>query len=192
VKPEEIPENCGLMVVSKNGKQLRVMKRAQWREAEPFAIWEIASIVRSADRMQRFPETLLWKYAGQEIDNEGIDELVKQRRSYVDRDELEGRARAIAKDRLEEQNSDMLKYAEEMRKAGIEPPNFMLGKSNRYLYDSMVKDWVDTLAHGPSAKDIRQSIRQLKIAEDALKLAHDSTLKLISAKNKNQEIIPGS
>ena len=82
-KPEEIPENCGLMVATKTGNQLRKIKRAPYREAQPFEVWEIASIIRSASRMQNFPNTLLWKYQGKDLTGDQLDEVMRDRRDYL-------------------------------------------------------------------------------------------------------------
>ena len=178
-KPDEIPENCGLMVVSKNGRMLRTIKRAQWREAQPLKERQIAAIIRAASRMQKYPETLIWLRAGEEIDIDELDVIVRGRRDEVDNGDIEKKARAMARDLFDKQNADMAKYAEVMREAGIEPPDFMLGESTGYLYDHTIAEWVqEHLVSGPAGKELLAAVKQIKAADLALKSARDSIIQL--------------
>ena len=192
-KPDEIPESCGLMVASKNGRNLRVIKRAQWRESQPLEVWEIASIIRAASRMQKYPETLIWLRAGEEINIDELDAIARMRRSHVDSRDLEQRAEEIARDIFEKQNSDMAKYVLAMQEAGIEPPDFMLGKGG-HIYDSTIKRWIDkNLVIGPGANEILKAVGTLKTAGFALQSARDSIIKLTGKKdNGAQEGLPGT
>jgi len=193
-KPEEIPENCGLLVATKNGKQLRTQKRATWREAEDFAIWEIASIIRSASRMQNFPNTLLWKYQGQELTGDQLDAVVRDRRKYLDAQDLENRAKELAKARFDKQNENMASYAEAMRKAGVEPPGFMLGDP-RYDWSTNIEDWVNKhFVTGPDNKKLRGIIRDLKSIGLTVKTAEENITQ-IAENNKaddGQEELEGA
>ncbi len=194
-KPDEIPQNCGLMVVSKNGQMLRVMKRAQWREAQPLKERQIAAIIRAASRMQKYPETLIWLRAGEEIDMNELDVIVRSRRDDVDNDDIDKKAKAIARDMLQSQNSDMARYAEAMREAGIEPPDFMLGKSTGYLYDYTVTEWVqENLVSGADGRELLTAVRELKTVDIALKSARDAIIRLTVRKKDNgdQEELPGT
>jgi len=191
-KPEEIPENCGLMVATKTGRQLRIQKRAQWREADDLAPWEIASIIRSASRMQKFPSTLLWKYDGQEINDEQLSAVISERRSYVEQGEIDDKVKVLVKEKFDKQNEDMAKYAESMRSAGIEPPRFMLGNSG-YDWTTTIDDWVNkNFVTGPDNKKIRQVAQDLKSIGLTVKAAQDNMGALIK-RNKpddGQESIP--
>ena len=191
-QPEEIPENCGLMVATKNGKQLRKQKRAQYREAEPFHIWEIASIVRSAARMQKFPNTLLWKYQGQELNNEQLDAIISDRRCYADQDDIAKQSKALAKEMFDTQNINMARYAMIMENAGIEPPGFMTGKPGE-AWEHTIKDWVDRhFITGPDNKQIRRVVQDLKSIGLTVKAAQDNIGALVK-RNKpddGQESIP--
>ena len=191
-KPDEIPETCGLMVATKNGKQLRTQKRAQYREAEPLEVWEIASIIRSASRMQNFPHTLIWKYSGQELTDAELDVVIQERRSYMDEDDINKRARIMAKEMFDKQNIDMAKYAMVMQNAGIEPPGFMTGKSGE-AWEHTIKDWVDRhFITGPDNKQIRRVVQDLKSIGLTVKAAQDNIAQ-IAKKNKpddGQETIP--
>jgi len=177
--PDEIPENCGLMVVSKNGKMLRSLKRAQFRENQPLNLWEIASICRAASRMQNFPDTLIWRYSGQELNDEQLDRVIRERRKGIDQRDIENRAKELAKAMFLDQNSDMAKYAKAMQKAGIEPPDFMVGKSTGYAYDHTIQAWIErNLTIGPGSKEILSAMQQMKTAYLALNTARDSIIKL--------------
>ena len=193
-EPEEIPENCGLMVVSKNGKQLRIKKRAQYRESQPLELWEIASIIRAAARMQNFPDTLIWKYQGQELKDEQLDEVIRGRRDWRDENDIKDRAKAMAKEMFNEQNTDMARYAMVMQNTGIEPPGFMTGKSGDG-WEQPIKDWIDKhFVTGPDNKQIRRIIQDLKSIGLTVKTAQENITRIAEGNKPNdgQESISDS
>ena len=143
--------------------------------------------------MQKYPETLIWLRAGEEIDIDELDVIVRGRRDEVDNGDIEEKAGAMARDLFYKQNADMAKYAEAMREAGIEPPAFMLGESVGYLYDHTVAEWVqEHLVSGPAGKKLLAAVKQIKTADLALKSARDSIIELTKRGKDNgaQEEIP--
>ncbi len=171
-KPEEIPEDCGLMVCSKNAKNLRRVTQAKYREAIDLDLIQVAAIMRSAFRKNPLPDTLSWKYAGQEITKEMLDELIADRRDYEQRAEIkkqvDGKIATLDAKRTEA----MVKYAEELRKHGIEPPRFMFPGDPGTLWSGTVEEWVkEHFVTGPSRKKLQNAARSLRNAQNAVKSA---------------------
>ncbi len=192
---EEVPENCGLMVVSKNGKMLRRHKRATWREAEDMAPWEIASIIRSSARQQKFHSKLMWRYQGQDMNQDQLQELLEEKREWFEKQEINKKADEKAKEIFTTQNRQMAQHAELMREAGIEPPGFMMGDFKANLYSNNIKSWVDEhFVAGPDAAKIRSAISQMKMAENAMKAARDHLIKMGERhqNDKIQETLPST
>jgi len=175
-KPEEIPETCGLMVA--NGKNLRKLVRAKHREAGPFEIWEIAALLRAAHRKQDFPSLLRWMYAGQEITGDMLDKIAREQMTYVEEAAIEEKAKAKAKEFDDFRNDTMRMYAEEMRVAGIVPPDFMVGKYGDPWRHS-VKQWVEKhLVSGPEASKVRSAAGSIRMAEKAIESAKADVISL--------------
>ncbi len=185
---DEIPENCGLMMVSKNGKKLMTKKRAQYREASDLAPWEIASIIRAASRMQHKPDESLWKYQGQDLTEKELDEIIKDRWSYGDQSRIDNKAKEIAESKFRKQNEEMALFAEELSKAGIDPPGFMTGKFETWTMRAKEEalKWVDKhFVVGPDAIEIRAAIKAMKNADLAVKEARDRMINLVKKKEPN-------
>ena len=178
VKPDEIPENCGLLVVSKNGRMLRSLKRAQWREVDDLKMHQAASIIRAASRMQKYPETLIWLRAGEEINIEEIDQIIRARRSEVDESDIKHRVATLVKDKFDKQNADMGKYAQALQEAGIDPPDFMTNPHG-YVYDGTIKHWIEKyFVVGPDIIELRRAMEDLKRANHAVKSAEEAIVRI--------------
>ncbi len=143
--------------------------------------------------MQKYPETLIWLRAGEEINMDELDVIVRGRRDEIDNRDIEHRAREMAVEIDRKRNEAMIKYGEAMRLAGIEPPNFMTGEVDGYLYDHTVAEWVqENLVSGPDGKELLMALRQIKSVDYALKAARDAIIKLTVRKKDNggQEELP--
>ncbi len=189
-KPEEIPEGCGLMVCSKNAKILRKIVRAKYREAGDFALWEVAAILRSAFRKTPLPDTLAWKYAGQEITSDLLDELVAGRREYAAQREIEEKVKSGVRAIDAERTEAMRKYAAEMKAAGIEPPAFMCGPDFGVPWGHTVERWVkENLVDGPAGQKLQNAARSLRNAQNAVRSAAEHIESLAVKKNDKQQEI---
>lgn len=120
----EIPEDCGLLVATKDGEKLRVAKHAPHRAARDFKPAEVAAIARAGSDMSVF-RTMRWKLSGQDL---GPDDL-----SAIVRDEMGGEVLRMSMERAQEMATSLLagvrarlgQYAKEMREAGVAPPEWM-------------------------------------------------------------------
>jgi len=171
-KNSEIPEGCGLMVCSKNAKNLRRVLRATYREAEDFSMIQVAAILRSAFRVQSLPEALAWKYAGQEVTPEILDEILADRRDYEQKQEIGRQVQEKVDDIEAKRTEAMQKYAEGLKAAGIQPPKFMFPGYPGSVWSGTVDDWVEKyFIKGPARSQLQNAARSLRNAQNAVKSA---------------------
>jgi hypothetical protein len=78
IKPEEVPEMCGLMYLNEGG--LRVQKVAPIRVLKDncLDIDFTRSLLRSSGDQSLTPKNSLWKYAGKEVSEEQLLEIAKE------------------------------------------------------------------------------------------------------------------
>jgi len=128
-KPEEVPEACGLMVVTKKGDKLRVVKHPTYREARELKMPEMMAMTRQMSPYERNAD-IKWLYQNQELTESAIDELVRSRiDKHVSLRISEGIRDGVKKG-MENIRESMRIYAEAMKSAGIKPPYWM--EEDRY------------------------------------------------------------
>ncbi len=178
-KNDEIPQGCGLMVCSKNAKNLRRVLRATYREAEDFNMIQVAAILRAACRKQSLPDQLRWKYENQEITEEILDELISSRREGEQKTEIGRQVKAEVEVIENKRMETMVMYAEALRSAGIEPPKFMFPGKSQIPWSGTVAEWVEKyFVKGPSGGKLQNAARSLRSAQNAVKSAFEQILSI--------------
>lgn len=186
-KPEEIPETCGFLMVSKNAKMLRKVVQAKHRESEDLDMLQIAAILRAAADMIKYPGELRWLHEGKEIDGAALDELVAAERDRADNREIERLAEEKAKEIDAARIGSMNQYAEVMRAAGMEPPQFMTDPKFDGWTEYQVRQWVTAnLVLGPDHRQIVNMMGNLKTAGHAIDGAREYLEKIIERKENGE------
>ena len=147
--PNEIPENCGLLVASKNGKQLRNIIQAKYREVRDFDMIEVAAIARQSCHKDHYSD-LRWQYAGKTIGLRELDEIINGERDNSEQREIAEQAKILAAKNLEQIKASINSYAHALRQAGVEPPEWMNIKdgqsciygSSSWGADKWVKEYI--------------------------------------------------
>lgn len=118
IKPTEVPEGCGLMVV--HGQKLKRVVVAKQREAADFTMSEMAAIARQVQNQFDYSAFKV-RYNGCELDEEALDMLVQQRLD----DEIQSRIVQWAKTKIEGKMQSLTNALtwtrEELIKAGLQP-----------------------------------------------------------------------
>lgn len=95
-KPEEIPENWGLMVMSE-GMRFRRVKQATQREIGPLPHYLTAAVARAATGREQPTDRRLWRAAGKDLTEQDLIELAadlaikdtERRRKDIERQAVE-------------------------------------------------------------------------------------------------------
>lgn len=140
-KPEEIPEGCGLLVASKNGKQLRAAVQPMHRQVRDLDMAEVAAIARQSCQKDHYSD-LRWRYAGQEIDKAQLDEIIDKERDHSDERKIEKKAKELAGVELSRIKEGLSNYAKALEDAGCEAPAWMkFDGSDRRLGARSMSSW---------------------------------------------------
>lgn len=181
-KKEEIPENCGLIEVTKKGDKLRTVVRAKYTDAKDFTMREVAAIARQSCDYKTLGSPY-WKWMGKEIAEEDIYDLVqKQKDMYLQHQIERGVEKGVDKEvkvRLEFLIAKMKEYSTALRDAGVSPPSWMENNLEPVDYrwgDWNAESWVkNNVTPGPSAEMLDKAIAD---ANDVVR--HLEQLKKIS------------
>lgn len=175
-KPEELPEGCGLLVVS--GAKLKRVVAAKQRTARALGMGEVAAIARKSMDAGAIQDAK-WRHAGCDLDESALDELLaakwdQQREHYhqkVAEDWTKAKMADIAK--------ALLQAKEAMATAGIQPfpwmanlEGFMEDPRCRLSgnYSHLMADWVRAnVSPGPNAQGLTQAIAEHARATNELK-----------------------
>jgi len=155
----EIPEGCGLLVASKNGKMLRAQVQAKHREAGQLAGNEIAAMLRRLDdREDR--RNVYWKYAGRDLTEDDLKDIIANNRDWADQQEIRDKIQAGIDKAMQEIKSAAGDYVVAFKKAGIEAPKFLMKIHERGMFstDWNVDEWFEqNVIPGPGLYKLQQA-----------------------------------
>ena len=176
-KEEEIPQDCGILQVSKNGKRLRKVVCARYRNARDLTINEVASFARRSCPGEVY-NSLRFRYSGQELSNEQLNELIHEQRSDEERYRISREVNERIKLYEENVRRVFSAYAEALREAGCTPPPWMHGYTR---FDNIgegvwsAKNWVrDNVSPGPAPNALWDAERALEASISNLKRQHQA------------------
>jgi hypothetical protein len=158
--PTEIPENCGLLVATKDGSALKIVKHAPARTPRDWTAAEVAAIARRAVDREQFKGPR-WQYAGQDLDAAALDAIIAAERPAADAHAIEERARALAAEATKPARECLRIYAGVLESASITPPAWMAAGDLNAAGKWDATDWARNLIN-PNAADLaRRAGREL-------------------------------
>lgn len=159
-KPEEIPEGCGLLVVS--GSKLKRVVQAKQRDARPLEMAEVAAIARSSCRYDVLTSRL-WRYQDCELDEDALNALVQTRRDELFESELNRRVKRDVDQMTQNLRQRVSDYADALKAAGVTPPDWMLNEELHGGWGTRnAADWVrDHVKPGPNQKELAAALAEL-------------------------------
>lgn len=175
-KPEELPEGCGLLVVS--GTKLKRVVAAKQRTARALGMGEVAAIARKSMDAGAIQDAK-WRHAGCDLDESALDELLATKWDQ----QREHHHQKVAEDWTKAKMADiakaLLQAREAMAKAGIQPfpwmvdlEGFMEDPRCRLSgnYSHLMADWVKAnVSPGPNAQGLTKAIAEHARATNELK-----------------------
>lgn len=164
-KPEELPEGCGLLVVS--GTKMKRVVAAKQRVARPLAMGEVAAIARKTMDASAI-QNARWRHAGCELDEAALDELVAARWDQQREDYHHKQAEARTERKLADIARALSHARDAMTEAGIPPFPWMADLDRivcdphcRLLQNTLwdTRGWVKAnVAPGPNARGLAAAI----------------------------------
>jgi len=152
IKKDEVPEGCGLLLVTETGMLVRDVV-AKHHAAREFRMDEIASMLRSVLNLKT---DKLWKYQGVDLSHEGMMDVLTANQGRIIHTEVE----KIVARKVKHVEEILRAYAAELRNAGCTPPHWM---ENGYIYGARAWDaakWVsENVAPGMVASEIKKLSR---------------------------------
>jgi len=164
-RPDEVPASCGLLEA--RGDKLVRKVVAQQREAADLTINELAALARQCSPTEIF-RSLRWRYAGKDMTEEQLAELIASEKPAAEAAEFERRVKEAVDERVSKITESLATYAAELESAGVEPPDFMkrplsISRGSQTL---SAKRWVEQwVSPGPNLSDIEAAIRTLEYSE---------------------------
>lgn len=175
-KPEELPEGCGLLVVS--GTKLKRVVAAKQRTARALGMSEVAAIARKSMDAGAIQDAK-WRHAGCDLDESALDELLATKWDQQREQHHQKAAEVWTKAQMADIAKALVQAREAMTKAGIQPFPWMADLegfmedprcrlSNNYSH--LMADWVKAnVSPGPNAKGLTQAIAEHARATNELK-----------------------
>lgn len=169
-RPDEVPEGCGLLVADEGLTKLRKLKPALQRDARDLSMTELAAIARRSGE----PLDLLFRFAGAELDEAALRELLDSRMDdhlkNLVREHVEREVQAT----LKAASAQLRRYAGDLRGAGISPPAWMENDTLKGAGSWDAVGWArsellsrtDALALRRNVADAERMLRQLTDARD--------------------------
>lgn len=159
IKPEEVPENWGLMVLSE-GMRFRRVKHARQREAGPLPHYLTAAVARAAANRERPTDRRLWRAAGKDLTEQELVEL----------------AGALALKDIEQRRKAIERSAVEDFKLGFDYRNHKVADELRFVVGNMTgartadefKAWLNRLNGIALSPQDRQMLDKARVALDTL------------------------
>lgn len=149
----EIPEGCGLLQVSENGKLRRIVAAKQ-RIPRDLDNGEWCAMMRRAADIKNQP---LYNWAGKNLTETEFRAVIESSLDAEQRKIIEDRVQV----KVEQITRGLREHAEALQKAGCEPPRFMLGRAERYTFFD-ADGWVEkNVSPGVSAVRIKYAVQQL-------------------------------
>jgi len=179
----EIPENCGLLVATKNGDKLRVVKPAQYRESRDFKMTEVMALARQSCNY-KINSDPKWLYEGSELDDAAFESIVASRVDASVQSEISQKVDEKVAASVADTKKALETYAEAMKKQGVNPPAWM---SSNGFYSSLrhVSEW-------QAENWVRQNIKQppsVENAAKALKIITDMEKRLLESKQQLESLL---
>ncbi len=176
----ELPEGCGLLIVTMDGDGLKTARAAAQRKVDGLKMPQIASILRKAAPQTAF-DSVRWLLAGRELTDEDLTKILEAEQDRLARDQINTRVREQVKAKLETTTESLLNYAEALNDAGVPPPAWMLKgwpDWKDYHWDAVkwVKDHVTT---GPGGASVLRAQAHVQSAQNNLIDARNALLDAI-------------
>jgi hypothetical protein len=174
-KPEEMPEGCGLLVVS--GTKLKKVKPAVQRQGRDLTANEVAAIARMSCRYDLLTNSL-WRYEGTELDEAALTELVTSRIDSKFTTALKvGIDKGVA-DATENLRDTLAAYCKALSDAGVTPPDWMTRGAEDFesIHSGAwhARRWVEeNIRPGPHMKEVAEAIDSIREAEIAAERARN-------------------
>lgn len=169
IEVAELPENCGLLIVTGDGNGLKTARAAVQRSVEDLKMPQIASILRKASPQTVF-DSVRWSLAGRELTDENLTKILEDEQDRLTQNEISSRVREEVKVKLEATTESLRNYAEALKDAGVLPPTWMLKgwpDWKDYHWDAVrwVKDHVTT---GPGGASVIRARAHVTSAQNNL------------------------
>lgn len=164
IDPAEVPVDCGLLLVTADGNKLRTVKVAPHREPRDLTMNEVAAFARKACDGGVL-KSARWKLAGRELSDDDLTAILAERRTAIEAEEFSKRVSEAADEQMERVRKSLNLYAEALREAGCEPPDWMLGDSlgSHFASEWGARSWVAKNVTSNPGSD------RLRLADTAIK-----------------------
>lgn len=167
-RPEEIPDGCGLLEV--RGDRLTRIRVAPQRQPRAFTDSEVAALARAGGPQSHFGD-VRWRYAGCELDAEGLRALVAQHYDQAREDHWRDQAERWYQDRITDFLIRIAQVREALVAAGLPPMPWMtdidkaLDNPDRAVHQlglwsrQQARDWVAQHVYpGPRAQAVTEAL----------------------------------
>jgi len=177
----EVPEGCGLMVVTGKGDKLRVLVHAKHREPRDLTMVEMASFARKSSPYVHNKD-MKYLYNGCEIDSRTLDAMVQQKMDSEVEQRIYDSVESAINDKMTVVGELLDVYAECIRESGFKPPVWMSSKHLRRIEDeqryyiSRPKKWAIDQLSPPGLQDLSKAKSDMA----AIKLRMDEVLNNMS------------
>lgn len=182
-KPEEIPQGCGLMVVDDKLTKLRKVVQAPQRNVRDLSMTEVAAFARKSQD----EHALLFSYAGRELSEKDLEDLLSSRQDQHFRDAVQAEAALRMSQSLGSVHATLRAYAQDLQRVGIAPPAWMVEPDLNQPIPWDARSWAsDTFIKAPgldallaNEKLLRNAQAQLERGLQQLKDAQENTQTLL-------------
>lgn len=167
-RAEEIPDGCGLLEV--RGDRLTRIRVAPQRQPRAFTDGEVAALARAGGPQSHFGD-VRWRYAGCDLDDEGLGVLVAQHYDQAREAHWRAQAEHWYQDRITGFLTQISQVREALVAAGLPPMPWMtaidqaLEDPDRAVHHlgnwsrQQARDWVAQHVHpGPRARDVAEAL----------------------------------
>ncbi len=176
-KPEEIPEGCGLMVCDEAMAKLRKVVHAVQREPRELTGAEVAAFARRSQSER----AELFRYAGRDLCEADLEAILKSREDEHFQTRVRERVQTELAARLGSAHQVLERYAQDLRRVGIEPPAWMAEPDLTQYVSWGEAGWAKrTFIEGPGLDALLENERalsqvQAQLARSAEALEHART-----------------
>lgn len=191
IEPTEVPEDCGLLVITANGDRLRTAKVAPYRKPRDLTITEVAAIVRKAHRADLLGGAR-WKSCGREINDDVLTAIIEDERSRLETAEFDKRVEEAAREKTQKLYHHLKLYADALKSAGCAPPPWMLGESDSNFISSWsAETWVaENVTGGPGGREVRIAADNIRHALESIQRAERSMAALLKLDGRTRDEVP--
>ena len=181
IKVGELPLECGFLAVTKNGDKLRTVKVAPHRTPRGLKMLEIAAILRAAENHRKYPH---WRFAGQDLTEDQLFELINARRGHAERMAIEKKAMEMTKHSKDRLMRLVKGWADEFKRAGFEPPGWMAdGNIHAFPQRWEIEEWIKKNV-SPAGSTINDALLRASAAQKNISGVIDSIESLKASEAK--------